>query len=658
MGIKIFYIVAIIYAVLSALGIIQRALGPPYWYIFAALLVVYYGYYWHKARLRLVNSIVGMMLANVFVQLTGGVNSPLFYFYIAILGMIGYRESPWHYWLIGVTTFGVELFAAIFRHSVQVPPLLVFALSLIVYQMIFYRSRVNEAYLKKSLIKFEAQSSFLAPAAFERKAIITDDKMIDSHGAVERPLLFLAKFIHRILEAHTTALLAYHSDHLTMIYGISESELFRSNIVVESTSGIYRQVISTQRSLLITEFSQDPEELGYYRGELQISSVMVAPLMVGGRFEGLLVIDRKAKPLEEADRTLLEDAAKALSLMLAIMRQYETEYTKAKHLDAIANMAERLHKGFDLSRILNDAMSTFREVMQCDDITVAEIDELNAWGKIIRSSNIKPDTMFNLDEGLVGMIVKHRQFLKKDDVREGDQIIFKKGCRTRNHAFLGVPVQQEDNILAVIWCEDHRKGRFLDDDVMALEILASQLSLVWQRAVHHELEKEKAARDGLTGLYNHRQFQEILGREIAGNKELVLLMLDIDYFKKINDTYGHQGGDRVIKFLGNLISKTGISARYGGEEFAIILPKYSLKKGMQQAVEIKDHILKSEIRLDQVRIKITVSIGVAHFPSDGTTREELIARADQALYQAKNRGRDRVMLAATMNSAGSKADES
>ncbi|GAI29096.1 unnamed protein product, partial [marine sediment metagenome] len=96
----------------------------------------------------------------------------------------------------------------------------------------------------------------------------------------------------------------------------------------------------------------------------------------------------------------------------------------------------------------------------------------------------------------------------------------------------------------------------------------------------------------------------------------------------------------------------GIAARYGGEEFAIILPKCSLKKGIDQAVRLKDHLLKSEIRFNQVKIMVTVSIGVAHYPADAKTRVELIERADRAVYRAKDLGRDRIVIAQTMERLG------
>jgi diguanylate cyclase (GGDEF)-like protein len=172
---------------------------------------------------------------------------------------------------------------------------------------------------------------------------------------------------------------------------------------------------------------------------------------------------------------------------------------------------------------------------------------------------------------------------------------------------------------------------------------------VWLRAIHHEQEKQKAALDGLTGLYNHRQFQELLQKQIDEENEAVLLMIDIDHFKKVNDEYGHQAGDKVIKFLANLISHTGIAARYGGEEFAIVLSNCSLKKGIDQAVRIRAHVSKSPIKFNNSKMQITISVGVAHYPGDAKTREELIEKADNAMYRAKQTGRNKVVVARTMD---------
>jgi diguanylate cyclase (GGDEF)-like protein len=248
----------------------------------------------------------------------------------------------------------------------------------------------------------------------------------------------------------------------------------------------------------------------------------------------------------------------------------------------------------------------------------------------------------------VGFVARHKNSIIKDDLAKGNLVAFKKEVKTSNASFVGVPIQQDDEILGVIWLEDHQRRKFNQDDVRVLNILSYQLSLAWQRAILYDKVKELSIRDGLTDLYNHRHFQESLEDLLKKVEELVLVLLDIDHFKKINDTYGHQAGDKVLKFLGRLIAPIGIAARYGGEEFAIIIPRCSLKRGMDKVVRMKDQLLKSEIGVDQTKVRFTVSIGIAHYPSDAETRVELIEKADRALYQAKEQGRDRIIIAQTM----------
>ncbi|UCG91279.1 MAG: GGDEF domain-containing protein, partial [candidate division WOR-3 bacterium] len=158
--------------------------------------------------------------------------------------------------------------------------------------------------------------------------------------------------------------------------------------------------------------------------------------------------------------------------------------------------------------------------------------------------------------------------------------------------------------------------------------------------------------DGLTGLYNHSRFQEILQEEMNKKHDVVLIFFDIDHFKMINDTYGHLAGDEVLQFIGTLIQQSGLAARYGGEEFAIILPKYSLEQGLRVASRLKDHLLKSEIKFKQTKLRVTISIGIAHYPTDARTRVDLIEKADRALYRAKQTGRNKIVLARTMEDKG------
>jgi diguanylate cyclase (GGDEF)-like protein len=168
--------------------------------------------------------------------------------------------------------------------------------------------------------------------------------------------------------------------------------------------------------------------------------------------------------------------------------------------------------------------------------------------------------------------------------------------------------------------------------------------------------KEKAIRDGLTGLFNHRHFKEVLDREVARavryERILSLIMLDVDNFKEYNDTHGHPAGDEVLKILADIITTrlrvVDCPARYGGEEFAILLPETDLDGGKTVADDIRAQVenYPFEGRELQPLGKVTVSIGVAEFNPASAELPSLLERADEALYRAKNGGRNRVVAAA------------
>jgi diguanylate cyclase (GGDEF)-like protein len=165
--------------------------------------------------------------------------------------------------------------------------------------------------------------------------------------------------------------------------------------------------------------------------------------------------------------------------------------------------------------------------------------------------------------------------------------------------------------------------------------------------------RAQSIRDPLTGLFNRRYMEESLEREIAratrSATSVAVLILDLDHFKKVNDTYGHSAGDHVLREMGTILrfrSRTeDVAARQGGEEFLLMLPGMDKIDAVQRAEELR--IAISEIQLLDGGVdlpQVTVSIGVAVFPDHGYTADELLRSADKALYRAKNAGRDRVVL--------------
>jgi diguanylate cyclase (GGDEF)-like protein len=176
------------------------------------------------------------------------------------------------------------------------------------------------------------------------------------------------------------------------------------------------------------------------------------------------------------------------------------------------------------------------------------------------------------------------------------------------------------------------------------------------RATKSQLEKLSIT-DGLTGLYNHRHFQERLADEFRRAQRYAdpvsLIMLDLDHFKEVNDKYGHPFGDRVLRETAQLIRSSirdpDICSRYGGEEFAIILPKTHLQGALAVSERIF-HALRAKTYAAEngappVALRVTASIGVAFYPSKDVTSPELLVKfADEALYRAKREGRDTICL--------------
>jgi diguanylate cyclase (GGDEF)-like protein/PAS domain S-box-containing protein len=181
-------------------------------------------------------------------------------------------------------------------------------------------------------------------------------------------------------------------------------------------------------------------------------------------------------------------------------------------------------------------------------------------------------------------------------------------------------------------------------------------------AVLHDITKLKniqnelqllATRDSLTAAFNRGHFMELAGREILRAKrykrKLSLIMMDLDYFKKVNDTYGHQAGDQVLIMLANtcrhITRKMDVLARLGGEEFALLLPETTQRTALQTAERIRSSLENTNMAFDSNEFNVTVSMGVTEFGRQkNDTLEGILHRADRALYQAKEGGRNRVVL--------------
>ena len=220
-------------------------------------------------------------------------------------------------------------------------------------------------------------------------------------------------------------------------------------------------------------------------------------------------------------------------------------------------------------------------------------------------------------------------------------------------SYLTLPLAVEGEIIGCISLNSHQANAFEAQDLQFFSVIGYQMASTLKHFQRFSSVKNMAIYDTLTSLYNRRYLEERLGLEaqksFRSGTPLALIMVDIDHFKKVNDTFGHTEGDKVLREISYLLKtsvrKKDVVARYGGEEFILILPEATREVSSIIAERIRRAIENTPFEVGNIRLKITVSLGVSHFPDDRpSSKEDLVRMADVALYDAKREGRNRVCV--------------
>ncbi|HDP16317.1 MAG TPA: sensor domain-containing diguanylate cyclase [Candidatus Omnitrophica bacterium] len=249
-------------------------------------------------------------------------------------------------------------------------------------------------------------------------------------------------------------------------------------------------------------------------------------------------------------------------------------------------------------------------------------------------------------------VFKERRCLLVEDIKKDFRFSeHKMGLYNRPfRSVISSPLVEENKVIGIVRLEHSKPYNYTSEDLRLLDILCDLGAVSLENARFYRQTLDLAITDGLTGLYLRRYFLERLNEEIQrslrNDLECSLLMIDIDNFKKYNDTYGHTAGDIVLKTISSVLKKyadSGVACRFGGEEFSLFLPHTSKKNAAKIAEELRGAVKKENIELRRVKTNVTISVGVSSFPKDARVQDELIMKADERLYMAKRQGRDRVI---------------
>jgi diguanylate cyclase (GGDEF)-like protein/PAS domain S-box-containing protein len=273
------------------------------------------------------------------------------------------------------------------------------------------------------------------------------------------------------------------------------------------------------------------------------------------------------------------------------------------------------------------------------------LEMANSWGLVTSyDTNFIPEECWALRLGRI-------HFVKNSD----RDLVCPHVKPTQNISFICVPLMAQNDIYGLLYVEalpEHAEV-FSEDERLFINAFAELTALALANVRLRENLRYQSMRDPLTGLYNRRYLEDFLFKQVHQAERsgcpLAVLMLDLDHFKKINDTYGHEAGDTALKELGRILQSDirlgDIAARYGGEEFIIIFYNIDLEEAKFRAEQIRKTVSLMQIKYGAEHVgSITISIGIAEYPQDARTPTELIEFADKALYRAKKNGRNKIVV--------------
>ena len=406
-------------------------------------------------------------------------------------------------------------------------------------------------------------------------------------------------------------------------------------------------------------YSNDTRDFLNAGMSVEISSTRLFPLLIrNGTIHAILATFDSTLTEEEVSVIHIFCQQVAIYQEMMQLRIERQDLTKDKSvLLEIAKSAGSALDSENLFNIILEKSTGFLEAEQ-GSLMILDEDRMELKVKAMKGLNKKIVELLRIrpGEGIAGMVLASGDPILVTDLEEDARIKQAKRPRYKTKSFISIPLRLNSRSFGVLSIADKIAGEaFSEDDLHLLVSIGAYASVAIQRSqLYHKTQELKkiSITDELTGLLNRRYFQERISEEMERSRRhhlpLSLIMMDMDNFKSINDTYGHIVGDEVLKVaarcLRNYIRTIDVAARYGGEEFTVILPQTVKEDAKAIADRICHEMSKLDFPFEHADIPFTASIGLATLPEDADSIEELIRNADLALYQAKTEGKNRVVV--------------
>jgi two-component system cell cycle response regulator len=656
--------------------------------------------------------VLGIIELNFIEQVTGGARSvlwPAYFLFAAVVAAFSPLRQTYAMTALILGIEGANLLLSGQWDAGKWPVYAAFALPLsgmsAVISHIMQRTRREADRVKDVHERLLAHADGLDPLAGSGvlESLTAENRLASNiNAALERDDAFagLIDMIYEFVPAHTYALFLKEHRNGAEVFTLRAE---RSNADGSFLAPVGTELDSEYDHGIVSECSRDgqprhlssmeraPGNLGYYVKPIAIKSVFAIPIVQGDEARGVLVVDSLepgAFSLETQD-TVTRFAPFFIQIIEKIRLSQESDI-RARNFAGLHKLSSVLSSSLDLDNILERLAAELKVLVPYDFCLFARYDERSREVIIAHQSGMTlrgkaPSLFDNLVASLKETVgeqaetVSEQRFSIEESALLGQMLRRREsgdssayhfpdlGERGREIGLLDATLRLDERLrslscwplvagekfIGAFFLGAAPANAFSEYHRYFVDTLMNQVAVVMDNAVLHQQVQNMAHTDGLTGLLNHRTFMDKLDEEFKRldreeAKHFSLLLLDIDFFKKVNDEYGHPVGDVALRTIAGIIGKMarGIDfvARYGGEEFAVGMVGAETGGAQKMAERIRKAVEQADITAEKVVLKRTLSIGVASYVRGYAKKEILIDQADQALYQAKHAGRNRVCV--------------
>jgi diguanylate cyclase (GGDEF)-like protein len=615
-------------------------------------------------------SLLFVVSISVMIQYTGGTNSHFYPINYVLAAFLAAFYNPFVAIPSILIQIGLELLSSRFL-SVANTTLIIHSGLILFFATFGFLAlrlefvRLQRRYLNKlkdelNKIKQDARDFRLIGTSVAKTSHNRDDaqKLLGqaSVETIHQNLYFILNLLKDTSNL-TTAILLWldpANNNLKIMEASSNSQFIGAGSF-SSLKGVVGSIVRNQLPMNLGNFKFSI--LPYYNGPQNIGSFIGVPVMENGQLRGILCGDRvNTEPFDDSHIDVFKKSSEQIIRTLVTERAFHSIEKSKFEQEKFFNASTILNKALTMEDVIKSGFTAVNSIVPIENIglIIKSNDEfyklLGSHGPLLESLNNKE---FKGEKSLLSMALESRHYFPiNGELRDpGQNVIGKDISFSKMGSVLIIPLIAGDMVLGGFIFASATKGIFNPTRREMLGVITNQVAQSVQNSLMYEKLELMATTDGLTGLTNHRTFQdklsEMLARASRNKTKISVLITDIDKFKSVNDTYGHPIGDIVIKKVSSILKKQAreidLVARYGGEEFAVVLEATDKEGAIIFAERVRQEIEAQVFESPIGPFKTSLSLGIATFPEQGDHKQTLIDKSDKSLYWAKEHGRNQVV---------------